>query len=129
MGLSDRYRQNRHDLHSISWKDREMRMVIEELGGSIMRIRANDCVGAHQVAYILDAAFAHFLSLAERAAHPDDCGTMFSGPGFPSRYSLLDLRPTNSSGKRVPSRHPRASLTAEENAEKSIVRAHTISFS
>jgi hypothetical protein len=40
--LGGRYRQNWHELHGISRKDREMRMVIEELGGSIMRICPND---------------------------------------------------------------------------------------
>src|ERR1043165_6754402 len=105
-----------------------MRMVLEELGGSIMRIRANDCVGAHQIGYVLDAAFAHLLGLAEGTAHPDDCGMMFIGPGFPSCDSLLHLRPTNLFGKRVPSYHSRAGLAAEENCEKCIVRAHTVSL-
>ena len=104
-------------------------MVLEELGGSIMRIRANDCVGAHQIGYVLDAPFAHLLGLAEGTAYLDDCGTMLFGPGFPSRDSLLHLRPANLFGKRVPSFHPRAGLTAEENREKGIVRAHTVSFS
>src|SRR5262249_45597030 len=53
------YRQNRHDLHGISRKDRKVRMLLEQLGGSVMRFRANDRVGTHRVAYVFDAALAH----------------------------------------------------------------------
>jgi len=127
--LGGRYRQNRHHLHRISWEDREVRMVLEELGGSTMRIRPNDCVGAHQVGYILNAVLAHLLGLTEGTPHPDNCGIMLFGPGFPSRDSLLHLRPTNFLGKRVPSCHPRACLAAEENREKGIIRAHAVHFS
>ena len=95
--LGGRYRQNRHHLHRISWEDREVRMVLEELGGSTMRIRPNDCVGAHQVGYILNAVLAHLLGLTEGTPHPDNCGIMLFGPGFPSRDSLLHLRPRTSS--------------------------------
>jgi hypothetical protein len=34
--LGARYRQNRHDLHGISGKNREVRMLLEQLGGSVM---------------------------------------------------------------------------------------------
>jgi len=45
--LGARYRQNRHNLYGISRKDREVRMPLEQLGGSVMRFRANHRVGAH----------------------------------------------------------------------------------
>jgi hypothetical protein len=57
--LGTRYRQNRHDLYGISGKDREVRMLLEHLGGSVMRFRANDRVSAHQVANAFDAALAN----------------------------------------------------------------------
>src|SRR5262249_12570801 len=74
--LGARYRQNRHDLYGISRKDRKVRMPLEQLGGSVMRFRANDRVGAHRVAYVFDAALAHLLGFAERPAHIDDCRVM-----------------------------------------------------
>ena len=48
--LGARYRQDRYDFHGISRKDREARMPLEQLGGSVMRFRANHRVGAHPVA-------------------------------------------------------------------------------
>src|SRR4051812_41998083 len=51
-------------------------MFFKQLGGSLMRIRANDRVAAHEVVYILDAVLAHLFGLAEGAAHADDCGLM-----------------------------------------------------
>src|SRR5262249_23934396 len=110
-------------------KDREVRMVLEKLGGSIMRLRANDCVGAHQVGYVLDAALAHLLGPAEGTAHPDDYAMMFFGPSFPGCDSLLHLRPVYLRGKRVPSCHPRAGLIADENRKKRIIRAYSVSLS
>ena len=34
--LPGRDRQNRHYLYGIAWKDREVRMVFEELGGRLV---------------------------------------------------------------------------------------------
>jgi hypothetical protein len=89
------HRENRHDLHGIARKNREVRVVFEELGSSIMRICANDRICAHQVGYVLDAALAHLLGLAKGTAHLDDCGVMLFGPRFPCRDALLHLRASN----------------------------------
>ena len=51
-------------------------MPFEQLGRSLMRIRANDHVGAHLITCIFDAALGDFFGLAERSAHADDCGLM-----------------------------------------------------
>jgi len=71
-------------------------MPFEQLGRSLMRIRANDHVGANLITCIFDAALGDFFGLAERSAHTDDCGLMFFGPRLPSRYpfSLLLAFPT-----------------------------------
>jgi predicted membrane-bound mannosyltransferase len=56
-----------------------------------MRSRANDRVGAHQVAYVFDAVLAHLFGLAERPAHTDDCSVMLFDPRFPGRDPFLHL--------------------------------------
>src|SRR5262249_35114955 len=126
--LGARYRQNRHDLHGISRKDRKVRMLLEQLGGSIMRFRANDRVGTHLVAYVFDAALAHLFRFAERSAHTDDCSVMLFDPRFPGRHPLLHLCVSCLLGKGVPGCHTRAGFAAKEDGEKRIVRAHNVSI-
>src|ERR1700758_2072122 len=93
-----------------------------------MRFRANDRVGAQQVAYILDALLADLFGLAERSAHTDDCSVMLFDPSFPRCDSLLHLCVSRLLGKGVPGGHTRAGLASEEDGEKRIVRAHDVSF-
>src|SRR5262249_46144268 len=40
-GLGARYRQYWHHLHGFSRKNREVRMLLEQLGGGVMRFRPN----------------------------------------------------------------------------------------
>src|SRR5262245_61467624 len=122
------YRQNRHDLDGFPGKDRKMRMPFEQLGRSLMRIRANHHVGAHLITFIFDAPLGDFFGLAERSTHADDYGLMFFGPCLPSRYPLLLLRKPFRFGKGIPCCHSRVRLAAEKHREKCIVRAHEISF-
>jgi len=61
--LGARYRQNGHDVDGFPGKDRKVRMPLEQLGRSLMRIRANDHIGAHLIACIFDAALGDFLVL------------------------------------------------------------------
>jgi hypothetical protein len=96
------YRQNGHDLDRFPGKDRKVRMPLEQLGRSLMRIRANDHVGAHLITCIFDAALRDFFGLAERSAHANYCGLMFFGPRLPSRYPLLLLRKPFRFGKGIP---------------------------
>src|SRR5262249_17797781 len=74
-------------------------MLLEQLGRSLMRIRANDHVGAHLITCIFDAALGDFFGLAERSAHADDCGLMFFGPRFPSRYPSCCFASRSASGR------------------------------
>src|SRR5262249_92776 len=122
------YRQNRHDLHGISRKDRKVRMLLEQLGGSVMRFRANDRVGTHRVAYVFDAALAHLFRFAERPAHPNDCSAMLFDPRFPRRDPLLRLCVSRLLGKGIPGCHARAGFAPEEDGEKRIVRVHNVSI-
>src|SRR5262249_49069529 len=87
--LGARNRQNGHDLDGFPGKDCKVRMPLEQLGRSLMRIRANDRVGAHLIAGIFDAALGDFFGLAERSAHADDCGFMFFGPRLPKPFPPL----------------------------------------
>src|SRR5262249_25716677 len=112
--LGARYRQNRHDLHGIARKDRKVRMLLEQLGGSVMRFRANDRVGTHRVAYVFDAALAHLFRFAERPAHPNDCSAMLFDPRFPGRDPLLRLCVSRLLGKGIPGCHARAGFAPEE---------------
>src|SRR5215471_1186285 len=93
-----------------------------------MRFRANDRVGAHQVAYVFDAVLAHLFGLAERPAHTDNRCVMLFDPRFPGRDPLLHLCVSPLLGKGVPSCHTRAGFATEEDGEKRIVRAHSVSF-
>jgi hypothetical protein len=58
-----------------------MRMVFKELRGSFVRFRANDGVGPHVVAHILDTALSNIFCLAEGATHPSNRVAMFFDPG------------------------------------------------
>src|SRR5215468_7707720 len=80
-------------------------MLLEQLGGSVMRFRANDRVGAHRVAYVFDAPLAHLFRFAERPAHTDDCCVMLFDPRFPGRDPLLHLCVSRLLGKSVPGCH------------------------
>jgi hypothetical protein len=126
--LGARYRQNGHDLDGFPGKNRKVRMPLEQLGRSLMRIRANDHIGAYLIACIFDAALGDFFGLAERSAHTDDYGLMFFGPRLPGRYPLLLLRKPFRFGKGIPCCHSRVRLAAEKHREKCVVRAHEISF-
>src|SRR5262249_35573235 len=103
-------------------------MPLEQLGGSVMRFRANDRVGAHRVAYVFDAALAHLFGFAERPAHIDDCSVMLFDPRFPGRDPLLHLCVLRLLGKGVPGCHTRAGFAPEEDGEKRIARAHNVSI-
>src|SRR5215510_16363115 len=94
-----RYRQNGHDLDGFPGKDCKVRMPLEQPGRSLMRICANDHVGAHLITCIFDAALRDFFGLAERSAHADDCGLMFFGPRLPSCYPLLCFASRSASGR------------------------------
>ena len=61
--LGARYRQNGHDLDGIAREDHKVRMLFEELGGSLVRIRANDRVGAQLIACVFDAARRYLFGL------------------------------------------------------------------
>lgn len=103
-------------------------MLFEQLGGSLMRIRANEGVAAHLVAYVLDPVLAHLFGLAEGAAHANDCRVMLFDPCFPGRDPLLHFVAALLLGKGIPSRHARAGFAAEKDGEERIVRAHGLSF-
>jgi hypothetical protein len=102
-------------------------MPLEQLGGRVMRFRANDRVSAHQVANVLDAVLAHLFGLAERPAHTDDFRVMLFDPRFPGRDTLLHLCMSCLLGKGVPGCHARAGFASEKDSEKRIIRAHSVS--
>jgi hypothetical protein len=91
-GLGARYRQYWHHLHGFSRKNREVRMLLEQLGGGVMRL----------IAYVFDAALANLFGLAERPAHTNDCIVMLFDPRFPGRDPLLHLCVSGFVGKSVP---------------------------
>ena len=76
-----------------------MRMLLEEFGRSLMRVRANDHVGTHLIACIFDAALRDFFGLAERSAHANDCGLIFFGPRPPSGYPSFCFASRSASGR------------------------------
>src|SRR5450432_1566744 len=39
--LATRYGQHRHDLHGVAREDRKVRVLLEEFGGGLMRVRAD----------------------------------------------------------------------------------------
>src|SRR5262249_22506346 len=91
-----------------------------------MRVRANDRVGAHQVAYVLDAVLADLFGLAERPAHTDDCSMMLFDPGFPGPSPLLLFWDWRLLGEGVPSGHRRAGFDTEHEGENRVVLPHHV---
>ena len=96
----------------------------EQLDRSLMRIRANDHVGAHLIACIFDAALGDFFSFAERSAHVDDCGLDVFRPTPSKPLSPLLLRKPFRFWKGHSMLPFAVCLGAEKDREKCAIRAH-----
>src|SRR5262245_44656740 len=104
-----------------------MRMPLEELCGSLLRVRANDREGSHRVADIRNAIRIDLLGLAERSAHVDDRGLVLFNPRLPCGHPLLLLGTPVRFRKRIPGRPFRAVLATKKDGEISIGGGHDIS--
>ena len=60
-----------------------MRMLLEQLGGRLVRSRANDRVTAQLIGDVFNALASHPFRLAERSAHTDNRGLMLIDPHLP----------------------------------------------
>src|SRR5579883_29534 len=116
--LGSRYGQYRHDLDRVARKDGEVGMLLEELGGGLVRLRLHEREGGQLVADVLDPPWTDFLGLSQRSSHPDDGGLMFLDPRLPCRHAFLLLRTALAFGKGVPRCASRTRLAAQEHGEK-----------
>src|SRR5689334_3171249 len=89
--LTARNRQNRHDLYGFARKNREMRMVLEQLGSRLVGFGAHDHEGAQLVTDVLYAARSDFLGLSERPTRAGNHRVMLLHPSFPGSHALLFL--------------------------------------
>src|SRR5208283_2911570 len=126
--LSARNWQHGHDLDAVARENRKVRMIVEQLGGGLMRIRAHDRESTHAVARIVDAALRDLLGFSQRSAHADDGGMMFLYPRLPCRDAFSLLRTAIAFGKGVPGQASRTGSAAKKHGEIGIVRAHAFSF-
>jgi hypothetical protein len=67
-GLGRGFGEEGHDVHAVSWKDREMRVVLEETGGGLDGLGLNDDVAAEGIRGAGDAVLCHARRLADHAA-------------------------------------------------------------
>src|SRR5262249_29458233 len=112
-----RYRQHRHDLNGFAREDREMRMVLEQLGGCRVRLRTHHHEGAHRVAHIRNAALRDLFGLAERSAHGENGRMVLFDPGLPGSHALLLLGAPLGFGKRHPRLSARTGFAAEKDRQ------------
>ena len=105
-----------------------MRMIVEELGGGLVRIRAHDRESAHVIARIVDATLRDLLGFPQWSAHADNGGVMFLDPRLPGRDAFSFLRTAIAFGKGVPGHSSRTGFAAKEHGELGIVSVHNVSF-
>src|SRR5258706_15021970 len=122
--LAAGYGQYGHDLDGIARENGKVRMLLEEPGGGLVRVRAHHRKGAQFVANVVDSALRDLLGFSQRSAHADYGSVMFVGPRLPGRHAFPFLGTAIALGKGVPGRPPRTGLAAQEHCEISIARAH-----
>src|SRR5664279_556569 len=65
--------QHGHDLDGVARENGKVRMIVEELGGGLVRIRAHNCESAHFIAYIVDSTLRDLpVSYTHLRAHETD---------------------------------------------------------
>jgi hypothetical protein len=119
--------QHGHDLDGIARENCKVRMLVEELGGSLVGIRAHNRESTHVIARIVDPTLRDFLGFPQWSAHADNGGVVFLDPRLPGRHAFSFLRTAIFFGKRVPGHASRTGFAAKEHGEIGIVRAHGVS--
>src|SRR5882672_5236824 len=90
--LSAWNRQHGHDLDSIARENGKEWMLVEELGGGLVRISAHNRERAQAIAYIVDPSLRDLLGLPQWSAHADNGGVMLVDPCLPGRRAFSCLR-------------------------------------
>src|SRR6202521_1614351 len=75
--LSAWYGQHGHDLDGIARENGKVRMLLEEFGGGLVRVRSHNRKSAHVIARIVDPALRDPLGFPQWSAHGDNGGVMF----------------------------------------------------
>src|SRR5450631_1293980 len=90
--LSTRDRQHGHDFDRIARKYGEMRMLVKEPGGRLMRLCAYYRESTDGIADIVDPMLRDLLGLPKWSAHADNGRVMFLDPRLPGRHAFSFLR-------------------------------------
>src|SRR5258708_34303066 len=78
--LAAGYGQYGHDLDGIARENGKVRMLLEEPGGGLVRVRPHHRKGAQFVARVADSTLGDLLGFPQWSAHADLGSGMFVGP-------------------------------------------------
>src|SRR5271170_7339840 len=102
-------------------------MLVEELCGGLMRIRAHNRECTDVIARILDPTLRDLFGFPQGTASADNNCLMFLHPCLPGHHAFSFLGTTIGFGKSIPGHTSRAGFAAKEHCQISIVHAHDFS--